>query len=159
MFQDVFVLFSPPWLTSFEKTFLWVGGFKPSMTFCLMQVSKPDMVSEQFEKVNELKADTLREERKLMDALATVQEAIGSHPLSKLRRREERIFEREVFEFTEAMLVLRQSMIKVVQSANNLRKGTVRKVMEMLSVNQQLRFLIVVAKYQLWVRACGVQVR
>lgn len=31
--DQVFLFYSPPWLSSFEKTLLWIGGFKPFLLF------------------------------------------------------------------------------------------------------------------------------
>ncbi|KAG5553123.1 hypothetical protein RHGRI_011103 [Rhododendron griersonianum] len=30
---DVFLVFSPPWFTPFERTFFWIAGFKPGLAF------------------------------------------------------------------------------------------------------------------------------
>ena len=30
---DIFVLFSPPWFSALERTFLWIAGFKPRLAF------------------------------------------------------------------------------------------------------------------------------
>ncbi|KAL5075597.1 hypothetical protein RYX36_014581 [Vicia faba] len=49
--KDVFSMFSPSWLSSLETAFLWIGGWRPSMTFHLLY-SKCSM---QFQaKLNEL---------------------------------------------------------------------------------------------------------
>ncbi|KAI6687931.1 hypothetical protein NL676_024759 [Syzygium grande] len=31
--EDAFLFFSAPWLTSSERVFLWIGGFKPTLLF------------------------------------------------------------------------------------------------------------------------------
>lgn len=159
IWHDVTVVFSPPWLTSFEKTFLWVGGFKPSLAFSQVEVSVSDLTSEQEERLRVLKAENAWEERKLTDALAEVQERTGSLPFISLIKQHGRLINGEVCECAEAMQLqaLLMSMARVVQSADNLRRNTTIKVVELLSVNQSLKFLIAVAKYQIGVRASGLQ--
>lgn len=158
IWQDVFVAFSPPWLTPIEKTFLWVGGFKPSLTFCLAEVSNnSDMILEQVEKLASLKAETIWAEKNLVDALASVQESMGSPPLISLVKQYGRLVDGEVSEFADVIDKWKESMSRVLESADNLRRNTVIKVIEILNVKQGLKFLAVVAKYYLGIRAWGLQ--
>ncbi|KAI3718041.1 hypothetical protein L1987_70034 [Smallanthus sonchifolius] len=49
---DVFLMFSPPWFSSYERTLLWATGFKPSLTFQLLKESVGgDLNEEQWERI------------------------------------------------------------------------------------------------------------
>ncbi|XP_048503419.1 protein RESPONSE TO ABA AND SALT 1 [Beta vulgaris subsp. vulgaris] len=120
-------MFSPPWLSSLEKSLLWMGGFKPSITFSLVEFSVSDMVPEQVEKLIRLKKETKIEERTLMDALAAVQEAMGSPPLINLVKQYGRLVNGEVSDFAEAIDETKHSLSSLVHSADNLRRNTVMK--------------------------------
>lgn len=62
--RDVFVLVSPPWYTSLEKTFLWMAGFKPSTLLSTINYSiGTELTTEQGEELKRLKAETKREEK------------------------------------------------------------------------------------------------
>ncbi|KAI3721039.1 hypothetical protein L2E82_32042 [Cichorium intybus] len=36
--RNVFLLLSPPWLSSYERTFLWVAGFKPGLALNVVKI-------------------------------------------------------------------------------------------------------------------------
>ncbi|KNA05864.1 hypothetical protein SOVF_186210 [Spinacia oleracea] len=156
IWEDPFLLFSPPWLTSFEKSFLWVAGFKPSLAFRLLELSVFDLELEQLERLTVLKADVAREERTHLESLAAVQETTGAPPLLNLAKHYGRLVDGEVSKFPKAVQGLCLSMSRVVQGADNLRRNTTIKLLDILNVNQSLNFLAYVAKFQLGIRTLGL---
>ncbi|KAK3231140.1 hypothetical protein Dsin_003021 [Dipteronia sinensis] len=80
--KDVLVFFSPPWFTAFERSFFWVGGFKPTFVFKLLDDSSvEDLTEEQEREVQQIKSETRREERALDDKMARIQKTLASPPL------------------------------------------------------------------------------
>ena len=62
--ENIFLLNSPPWYTSLERTFLWIAGFKPSMFFPTINYSiGQELTPEQGEKLKRLKSEIKREEK------------------------------------------------------------------------------------------------
>ena len=153
IWDDTHLLFSPPWLTTLEKAFLWVGGFKPTLAFTLLEASVSNMEPSQVEKVQQLKMETIKEEHNLKEALVMVQESMGSRMLSSLDRDGDGLVDGEVSEFDEVMQELKTSMARVIQNADNLRRNTMMGVFRILDLDQNLKFLIALLKYQLRVRA------
>ena len=79
--SDVFIMFSPPCFSSFERTLLWASGFKPSIAFHLLRQSVGNELTEdQNEKISAVKEETRRMERDISLALAVV------HTARRLRR-------------------------------------------------------------------------
>ena len=44
---DVSLVFSPPWFSSFERSFFWIAGFKPGLAFRIVNNSVEDLDGEQ----------------------------------------------------------------------------------------------------------------
>ncbi|KAM1254168.1 hypothetical protein ACFX2J_041953 [Malus domestica] len=63
--KDMFVLFSPPWLSSFEKSLLWLGGFKSLMVLRMVDNSIEDLTVEQAKEMDAVKGETRRAEQEL----------------------------------------------------------------------------------------------
>ncbi|KAL9245838.1 hypothetical protein vseg_019443 [Gypsophila vaccaria] len=157
---DVFQLFSPPWLTTFEKAFLWIGGlFKPSLVLGMaddsIDASAVDMG--QAERLEAVKDEVEWMEKKLMDGLAEVQESIGSRTLTELTKNWRKLVDGEVSDFEDAVVELKDSLMKVVMEADNLRTYAVAKVVEILNLDQTIKLLIAIAQFQLRVRSWGVR--
>ena len=60
----------------------------------------------------------------------------------------------EVSELDEVMETLKIVMRRVLENFDKLRGSTMRKVMEVLSLDQTVA---VVAEFQLWIRRCGLE--
>lgn len=155
--EDVLVMFSAPWLSSFERTYLWVAGFKPTLIFRLAESGVDDLSSEQGMSLKRLKAETVRSEREVMEAMATVQESVAAPPILTLVPRLGRALDGEVSALDEAMESLKAPMLGVLESPDALRGSTMRKIMEVLTPIQTLKFLVAAAQFQLWIRRWGLQ--
>ncbi|KAM1055429.1 hypothetical protein ACFX13_029655 [Malus domestica] len=125
--EDVFVLFSPPWLSSFERSLLWLGGFKPSMVLRMVDSSIEDLTAEQATEMDAVKGETRRAERELLETMARIQESVAAPPILPLARRVGRLMDEET---------LKTAMMGVIKSADGLRGSTVRKVVKLLSPEQ-----------------------
>ncbi|MCL7023511.1 hypothetical protein MKW94_016161 [Papaver nudicaule] len=161
--QDVYVVFTPPWFSSFERTFLWIAGFKPGLAFKILNNSVRDSLSEdQKEQVRELMFETRVAEKELSDEHARIQERVVAPPvvgMARLMRHNSNTeSDREHRDEVDMGLrSLRETMEALVESADFVRMTTARKVVEMLSPGQAVIFLAAATQLQLKVREMGYQ--
>ncbi|KAL8457853.1 hypothetical protein ACS0TY_035647 [Phlomoides rotata] len=102
--QDVFLLISPPWLSSFERSLLWISGFRPSMFFPIINSAvAEELSSDQRRRIEEVKAESRRQEREITQAMARIQEMVAEQPVYSLMRRFEGLVDGEWPELEEAM--------------------------------------------------------
>ncbi|XP_052173174.1 protein RESPONSE TO ABA AND SALT 1-like [Diospyros lotus] len=157
---NVFIVFSPTWFTPFERTFLWIGGFKPGMAFSLVETAVDDLTQDQRRRVARLRQETRAEEKALTDQLARIQESVAAPPVVELVRREGQGQGRREGEEgdTDAVVeALRAAMEGVLGSADTLRTRTAERVVEILNPVQNVKFLAAAAQLQLKIRMWGLQ--
>ncbi|PON56476.1 TGA transcription factor [Trema orientale] len=111
--EGVFTIFSAPWLSSIEQTYLWITGFKPSLILRLVESGVDDLSSEWGRRLRQL-----RVERDMVETMVAVQ------------------VDNEVSAQNEAMERLRAAMVGVLESADALRGLSMRKVTEVPSLTQ-----------------------
>ncbi|CAI0464187.1 unnamed protein product [Linum tenue] len=146
---------SPPWLSSFERSLLWLGEFRPSTVFTLLRRVVPDLTPDQIRAVEAVRAETRREERILTEAMAAIQESIASPAMLGLVRRTASQIDGERPQVDEAVDSLKSAMLSVMLSADSLRGVTVAGMVEALSPVQTAAFLVAAAEFQLSVRRWG----
>ncbi|KAL7169627.1 hypothetical protein ACSBR2_034628 [Camellia fascicularis] len=153
--NNVFLVFSPPWFTPFERTFLWIAGFKPGLAFRIVANSAGELTADQRRRMEELATETKAAEREVAEELARVQESVAAPPILEVARREGR----KDGEVREAEVVegLRREMEAVLGKADLLRRKTAEKVVEMLSPVQGVRILAAATQLQLRIRMLGLQ--
>ncbi|XP_038905753.1 protein RESPONSE TO ABA AND SALT 1-like [Benincasa hispida] len=151
---DIFLVFSPPWFTTYERTLLWIGGFRPGLTFRLVNQSINDMSDEQVLRIRRLRDDVKIEERLLNNDLAKIQEKVAAPPLLEFFRRGGHD---GVIGGEEAMENLKAAFQSVLASADFFRRDTALKVTEILTPAQAVRFWAAVAQLHLRIRALGLQ--
>ncbi|XP_073007523.1 protein DOG1-like 3 [Typha latifolia] len=114
--EDPTTLFSPPWCASFENSFLYIGGCRPSLFIRLLYSLSGDsfeshlddflagrldartqglngtmaLSAGQLRQVNKLHCRVLKEEGKLSARLATLQEAVADKPLLPIAKERKR---------------------------------------------------------------------
>ncbi|XP_049392664.1 protein RESPONSE TO ABA AND SALT 1 [Solanum stenotomum] len=156
--RDVFLLVSPPWYTSLEKTFLWIAGFKPSTLFPTINYSiGSELTTEQGEKLKRLKAETKREEKVIEKGMAKVQERVAAPPIFELMKRGGTVVDGEAKDLESIIDGLKNSMMSMVETAEHLRGSTVRKILDILRQKQSVKLLAAVAKFHLQARKLGLQ--
>lgn len=161
--HDVSLVFSPPWFSSFEKSFFWIAGFKPGLTFQIALASVNDLEKEQLERIDRLKTETRREERELENEMARIQESVAGPPIVKIiktRRSdsESLLVNGKLDELKSAIEVLRGEMEVVLGNADMLRTKTAEKVVEILTPVQNLKFLAAVTELFIKIRMFGWQI-
>ncbi|KAL2520758.1 transcription factor-related [Forsythia ovata] len=156
--SDVFLCFSPPWLTAFECSLLWISGFKPSMVFPLVKKSVGELLSTaQTHKIELVRAEIRRGERDIGQAMARIQESLAEPPIFYLMKKMGKLVDGGISELDTAMDDLKKSMTVIIGNADDLRASTVTKIMEILSPVQSVKFLATAAEFQIQARKLGLQ--
>ncbi|KAK6130552.1 hypothetical protein DH2020_035698 [Rehmannia glutinosa] len=151
---DVFLLISPPWLSSFEKSLLWISGFRPSMIFPIIERTvAEDLSAEQKQRIEAVRSETRRKEREFTQAMARIQETVAEPPLYGLMRNYEKLVDGENSDIDDAMEELKAAM----ENADALRGWTAAEVVGILSPVQSVKFLAAVSRFQLQARKWGME--
>ncbi|CAI9263653.1 unnamed protein product [Lactuca saligna] len=156
--HDVSLVFSPPWFSSFERSFFWIAGFNLGLTFRVVDLSVEDMNKEQVEMMERLKAETKAEERELENELAMIQESVAAPPIVEVARRGENwLADGKYDKMESAFETLKEQLEVVVANADMLRSRVAERVVEILTPVQNVRFLAAVTDLQLKIRTRGWQ--
>ncbi|MCL7035586.1 hypothetical protein MKW94_011365 [Papaver nudicaule] len=161
--QDVFILFSPVWFSTLEKSFLWITGFRPCLAIRIVRNSVNDLSDEQVEMLEKLRREIKGEEKELDEDLIRIQESLAAPPFSEIARRFGRVVmsddngRRRRHKEEEFMGMLTSHMEILVKRADFLRMKITLKVIEILNSVQTVRFFTAVGKLQLRIRKLGFQ--
>ncbi|GAU25405.1 hypothetical protein TSUD_70570 [Trifolium subterraneum] len=180
--KDVLSIFSPPWLSSLEVAFLWIGGWRPSMAFhllyskCSMQFQARlndliqgqktcdlgDLSASQLAEFDHLQKRTIREEREIADMIAEHQETMAdapmvelSHVFSEMIRGGENE-KKELEERIESALEPKmEGLEKILHRADDLRLRALQGIVNILTPKQAIYFLIAAAELHLRLHEWG----
>ncbi|XP_076940580.1 protein ZW2-like [Bidens hawaiensis] len=153
--RDVFLVLSPPWFSSYERTFLWLAGFKPSLAITVVKSCGIEFSSSQVKQLDTLTMETKHEERMLTERLAALEQQLTAPPVLALARTGGKEVNGMVNEVDTVIDRMAEEMEVLVECADYLREKTVSKVIEILTTAQTVRFLAVVAQLQLRIRRWG----
>lgn len=157
---NVFLMFSPTWFTPFERSFLWIGGFKPGLA-CRLATTADDLTEEQTEIIHKLSQETKRLERALDDEMAKIQENVAAPPLMDFARsvgqRPQPFHHIDIEEIDTMIESLKSSMINVLNDADRLRTRTVERLLQVLSPVQSVSFFAAAAELLMRIRNLGLQ--
>ncbi|PIA57049.1 hypothetical protein AQUCO_00600048v1, partial [Aquilegia coerulea] len=156
--ENVCLLFSPPWLSSFERTLLWITGFKPGLAFQLMDTSvghDEELTAQQVEKIKWLKTETRLMEKALSNELARIQEiVVGPLWMDIVGRMDTQIVDGA--EADQVIGTIKGELRDLVVNADYLRATTARGLVDILSPVQAAKFLAAIARLQLRTHAWGL---
>ncbi|KAI4353372.1 hypothetical protein L6164_002330 [Bauhinia variegata] len=157
--HNVLLVFSPPWFSSLERTFLWIAGFKPGTGVQLVNTALDDLTEEQNMRLRQLKQETKSEERVLNDKLAKIHESVAAPPLVEMGRHHGRLCLNElgIAEENEVPSSLKASLEALVANADELRINTVLKIVEILRPAQTVKLLVAVAELLHKIRMWGLE--
>ncbi|KAJ3696359.1 hypothetical protein LUZ61_000064 [Rhynchospora tenuis] len=146
--QDVVHAFYPRYFTPFERTFLWLGGFKPSLAFKFIPPPSSDAITR-------LRRSILAEEREMSKQMASLQERLAARELLEAirtsdHRNGDNSMERAATEVGDG---LRELLV----SADRLRLCTLRGIMEALEPADVAMFVANAMKFHLNIRRFGLQ--
>ncbi|XP_027350665.1 protein DOG1-like 4 [Abrus precatorius] len=157
--QNILLVFSPTWFSSLERTFFWVGGFKPGMAFEVVNTALEDLSEEQRQRLRQLNNETKVKERALNDELAKLHESFAAPPLVDMARNYGRVcLSRSFMAEDDAVLPssFKETLERLVTNADALRRNTALKVVQILRPAQIVTVLIAVAELQLRIRSWGL---
>ncbi|KAI3689114.1 hypothetical protein L2E82_47063 [Cichorium intybus] len=158
--SDVFLMFSPPWFSSFERTLLWASGFRPSIAFRLVRESVGvELSEEQKARIAAVREKTRRVEKEIGEAMAGVQESVAAQPFYGLVKRAARLVDGEVSEMENAVEELKAVMLAVMRDADCLRQHTAGEVLEVLTPAQKVKFLAGTSQFWLQSRRLGMEIK
>ncbi|OIT21702.1 PREDICTED: protein DELAY OF GERMINATION 1-like [Nicotiana attenuata] len=183
--EDVLGMLNPTWRSNLEDAFLWIGGWRPSMAFHLLYSKSGlqleagfhdlfrgistgdlgDLSGIQLGKIDELQNKTLREEKKLSERLAKVQETIAdtsmvelSHIVSEILREEGRqVEENEEEKVKNNIAKKEENLLEVLKKADDLRLRTLKDILGILKPIQAVHFLIAAAELHLRIHEWGMK--
>ncbi|CAL0304435.1 unnamed protein product [Lupinus luteus] len=167
--NNILLVFSPPWFTSLERMFLWMAGFKPGMTFEVVNTALEDELSqEQNHRLLQIQQETKLKERELNDELAKLQESMAAPPLFEMARSHGRLCLEQIhgdpsmdaesnISDDAVPNTLKVALENLVIRADALRRNTTLKVVHVLRPSQVVTFFAAVAELQLRVRAWGLE--
>lgn len=180
--QNVFAMLSPSWTSSLENTYLWVGGWRPSMAFHLLYTkfglqvqsritdflrgiaSSADvggLEPSQLAVVDGLQRDIIEEEQQITEKLAKEQEKLADLSMVELvhevsiqeaARGEDGRWDQRVESELQAKS---DGLEEVLEAADLLRLKALRGVVEVLSPSQEVQFLIAAAELHLRIHEWG----
>ncbi|CAK8579025.1 unnamed protein product [Lathyrus sativus] len=180
--KDVLSMLSPPWLSSLEAAFLWIGGWRPSVAFHLLyskcsmhfqarlndliQGQKTcdlgDLSASQLAEIDDLQRRTIREEREIADMMAEHQETIADAPMVELShvvsemigrgQNEKKGLEERIESIIEAKL---EGLEKILQKTDDLRLRALQGIVNILTPKQAIYFLIAAAELHLRLHEWG----
>lgn len=180
--NHVMSMFTPSWRSSLEDAFLWIGGWRPSITYHLLYSKSGlqlearvaelirglstgdlgDLSPNQLYQVNELQKNTIREERDITEKHAKLQETVAdtstvelSHVVTELLREEERASAVEDGQVEANLTSKENRLVEVMQKADDLRLKTLKQVVEVLTPAQSVHFFIAAAELHLRVHEWG----
>ncbi|KAL3503107.1 hypothetical protein ACH5RR_037556 [Cinchona calisaya] len=159
----------PSWCTSFENAFLWIGGCRPSLSIRLVhslcgsefavdqltttfQVKRKgnlaDISSNQLNLINSLHCKTIKEEEKLSDKMASLQEEIADGPLAMIATKASQVGESSQ-DLDEVLQGHSLSLKHILVDADKLRLSTFKELMNILTPLQTADLLIATKKLHL----------
>ncbi|KAF5800164.1 putative transcription factor TGA like domain-containing protein [Helianthus annuus] len=153
--QNVFLALSPPWFSSYERTFLWLAGFRPGLAIRVVKSCGLEFTSDQAEMLDRLSVETKDGEKMITDRLARLERQVVAPPMLALTRMVGKEVNGFVNQADTAVDRLAEDMEVLVECADYLRGKTVAKVMGILTTTQIVRFLAAMAQLQLRIRQWG----
>ncbi|OIV98609.1 hypothetical protein TanjilG_23048 [Lupinus angustifolius] len=160
--NNIILAFSPPWFTSLERMFLWVGGFKPGMAFEVVSTAlEGELSEEQKHRLSQIQQETKLKERELNDELAKFHESVAAPPLVEMARSHGKMCLGGATLDSQSNIsvpsTLKVKLENLVIRADGLRRNTALKVVQVLKPSQAVTFFVAVAELQLRVRAWGLE--
>ncbi|KAI3519761.1 hypothetical protein L1887_08977 [Cichorium endivia] len=153
--RNVFLVLSPPWLSSYERTFLWVAGFKPGLALNVVKICGLELTFDQAERMEKLMMETKDEESVIAERLARLEQQVLEPSMLALARMGGREVNGMVHEADTAVDRLAGDVELLVKCADYLRMKTVAKVVGMLTTTQTVRFLAAMTQFLLRIRRWG----
>ncbi|XP_042487090.1 protein DOG1-like 4 [Macadamia integrifolia] len=159
---DAFSMFSAPWVSSLEHSLQWITGWRPTVVFHLIYTESSsrfdaklidilqghrtgdlgDLSPGQLSGVSNLQCETVSEENEISKELSEWQDDVCDIMPSM---------------GTDDVDRKMQKFVKVLEKADNLRLKMIRRVVDLLTPQQAVEFLIVTAEMEFGIRGWGLE--
>ncbi|KAI3509764.1 hypothetical protein L1887_25286 [Cichorium endivia] len=158
--QDVLSIFSARWSTTLERSLHWIAGWRPTTAFHLIYTESSilfesrildilhgirtgdlgDLSPAQFTRVSELQCETVQQENAITDQLSEWQDEVSELIGGSCGDLDKKI----------------QRLVKIVEKADELRMRTLKAVVELLTSQQAVEFLIAAAQLHFGIHRWGL---
>lgn len=155
--DDPLILFGPPWLTSYERTLLWIGGFRPGFAFRVVGNYVRNLTEEQKVRLALLMVETAGSERALTAEFSRMQNRLPAQSLVELATRRRERMNGESDSMDQQIQLLRSSTKVLLECADFVRCKTVGRIMDILNTSQNIKFLLAIAQLQHRIRNWTLQ--
>ncbi|KAG9447883.1 hypothetical protein H6P81_014011 [Aristolochia fimbriata] len=156
--RDVLAIFDATWSTTLERGLQWIAGWRPAVAFHLFYSESSlrletqlteilhgrgsgdlgDLHPTQLTRIGDLHLETVREEKRITARMADWQEdRVVAHSLD------------------DSDLNMEEELRTILEEADQLRLGTIRRVVESLNPLQAVDFLTAAAELQIGIREWG----
>ncbi|XP_074592440.1 protein DOG1-like 4 [Curcuma longa] len=152
--SDLLRAVTHPWLTPFERTFLWIGGWKPSLAFRLLP-GRCLLAPDQRTAVEMFRREVELAEHRISEDMAGAQEAMAGHAVLVAMRA--RLLYANGNAWEAAVDEVSGALRAVVNAAEELRDATLRRLVEILTAAQTAEFLAAAVELRLRVRRWGLR--
>ncbi|KAK6157317.1 hypothetical protein DH2020_011565 [Rehmannia glutinosa] len=178
--HDAASFMTPPWCSSFENAFLWVGGCRPSLSVRLVyavggseleaQIDEflggvrkgnlAEISGHQLDLINALHCRTIKEEDKMSTRMASIQAncvlslEIADEPLVTIAKNAGRVGEWSR-ELERAMVAHSVSLAHILADADKLRLDTLKELIAILTPLQAVDFLAAAKKLHISMHEWG----
>ncbi|KAL7614460.1 hypothetical protein Lser_V15G09008 [Lactuca serriola] len=153
--RNVFLVLSPPWFSPYERIFLWVAGFKPGLSICIVKTCGLELTSDQAERIERLTVETKDDESAIAERLVRLEQQVLAPTILALTRMGGREVNGMIDDADAAVDSLAKGMEFLVGLADFLREKTVAKVVGILTTAQTVMFLAAMIQFQLRIRRWG----
>ncbi|XP_071736683.1 protein DOG1-like 3 [Rutidosis leptorrhynchoides] len=161
---------APTWGSTFENSFLWIGGCRPSLCIRLVYALCGSQLNEHFteflegvrhgnlgeisgsqlKSVDDLHAKTVKDEDKITSRMATLQERVADEPLAMLANDCTQIGESSPGEAVEKVMDTHAlDMYNILIEADTLRLNVLKGVIDILTPLQGVELLVASKKLHL----------
>ncbi|CAK8534988.1 unnamed protein product [Lathyrus sativus] len=157
--KDPLHVLASPWATTLERSLHWIAGWRPTTAFHLIYTESSllfeshiidilrglrtgdlgDLSPTQFRRVSDLQCDTVKEENAITEELSEWQDGACDMMGSEA-------------EINDKI----QRLVSIIKKADGLRLRTLRNVVEFLSPQQAIEFLIASAELLVGIRGWGL---
>nr|XP_009798761.1 PREDICTED: transcription factor TGA5 [Nicotiana sylvestris] len=157
--NDILSVFSAPWCTSLERSLHWISGWRPTTAFHLIYTESSvlfeshiidilrglrygdlgDLSPDQLRRVSELQCQAVQEENAIADELSDWQDGAS-----------------EVIGLMGDIDAKMEGLVSILERADKLRMKTIENLVQLLSPQQAVEFLIAAAHLQFGIRRWGI---
>ncbi|KAM7498604.1 hypothetical protein LguiA_023018 [Lonicera macranthoides] len=134
--QDVLSIIVAPWCTTLERSLHWIAGWRPTTAFHLVYTES-----------------SIRFESHIVDILRGLRTGdLGDLSPAQFSRDGASDLTGKCADIDEKL----EGLVKIVEKADDLRLRTVRRVVDLLTPQQAIEFLIAAAQLQFGIRGWGL---